>query len=712
MLNDNISADNKDGSYFLDEFFVIDSFNLDTIKSRLYGYCISDVGVVEDDNLDIVKDFQPDGTGAYVFVKQEGNSIHIEQDFNGCYGLYLFQKGSYFALSNSFLLLQEYLKDFFPLSLNKDFANYFIVASLCSMSFSETLINEIKVLRRDAVIDIDIEEKDLHITYKDYKEHSVSINSEEGIALLDRWFEKWTNLIRAVKKQTNNIQADLSGGFDSRMTFALILGSGININEVNVHSINDNLSVHAEDFAIASKIADFYGFRLNQSSNLIPGRIPRTRGEIIALSFYPKLGFHKQFYFKRGWWKKVRFSITGEGGECIRGYNYMEPSTFLRNQLHMCRKIGSGADALSISVVKVIERAFDEVREKCPVSDEKMIPYHLYAETRCRNHYGKSIIENYLGNTIVFSPLIDSNLRKLIECGDASNLIPAVVYSRYSENLLDFPFEGRRFIPEAAVKLAKEINARYPFKKNSSEKVLREFLPISNCLLQKKAGRSGTEKIIKDVELLSFLDEVYASREFHDVICKYLDEDVYDWILKDRKERSYFPLTNVYAVIAMYKAIKDVWVSRYPKGNKMQWLSDVCRFGFYSRFSTARLDIRLQGNEIEVVDVSDGVKCQAPAWFSKEGQGIVFESQRTPMGLTIKCLASGVLQFWVRGINYKDSEGKRLPIRINCQKLVVNGKEVNGSPRVVWHDNPLRYSCDVRLGEVIKVCLEWQPRVA
>ncbi len=85
------------------EFFIIDSSNLDTIEQRLYGFSLTDNEVI--DNQSMKDNISLDAEGAYVYVEVNKDEIKISQDFNGSYGLYLFKSDDYFAISNSFLKL-------------------------------------------------------------------------------------------------------------------------------------------------------------------------------------------------------------------------------------------------------------------------------------------------------------------------------------------------------------------------------------------------------------------------------------------------------------------------------------------------------------------------------------------------------------------------------------------------------------------------------
>ncbi len=159
------------------EFFLIDSDNLDTIKTRLYGYSIQATGIYEDDNLteDAAKNF--DGRGCYVYVEVRDGKITITQDMNGCWGIYLFRHGDYFALSNSFFRLMDHIKFRYPLTANRDYCHYLLVNGLCSHAYSETAINEIRQIERNAVLQIDAAKKTLAIELLDYREHTVIVDS-------------------------------------------------------------------------------------------------------------------------------------------------------------------------------------------------------------------------------------------------------------------------------------------------------------------------------------------------------------------------------------------------------------------------------------------------------------------------------------------------------------------------------------------------------
>lgn len=74
-----------------DEFFIIDSNNLNSLESKLYGFSILDNKIVYDDD-DVNNDSNLLGFGSYIHLKNFENKISIYQDLNGTWGLYLYIK--------------------------------------------------------------------------------------------------------------------------------------------------------------------------------------------------------------------------------------------------------------------------------------------------------------------------------------------------------------------------------------------------------------------------------------------------------------------------------------------------------------------------------------------------------------------------------------------------------------------------------------------
>ena len=148
------------------EFFIIDSSNLNNVKSKLYGFAIADGKIIQ--NNEVSNETNIDGTGIYIYVKKIKNTIQIFQDFNGSYGLYLFKKDDYFAISNSFIKLVEYIRENYVLTLNEEYAKAFLSVDVASSVFEETLINEIIMIPKNHIITININSSSIDFEKIDY----------------------------------------------------------------------------------------------------------------------------------------------------------------------------------------------------------------------------------------------------------------------------------------------------------------------------------------------------------------------------------------------------------------------------------------------------------------------------------------------------------------------------------------------------------------
>ena len=547
-------------SFVDSEFFVIDRDNLESVKTRLYGYTIiNDQIITHTENL---YSDQLTGLGAYLYVERKGNLVSIYQDFIGCYGLFIYKNNSgYYAISNSLIKLIEYLNTKVSLTINRDYAEYMIAADVCSSIYQETIINEIEILDREVIVEISLDSRDYHFLEVNYKENTVDPDSDEGIRILDDWADRWSRILENICSKTSNLLASLSGGFDSRLAFSLLLYSKIDLSKIFVYSINDGKYVHPEDYEIASAIAKKFHFTLNNSDYLDKSIRNETIDEVMNRSFYTKLFFHKQMYYLQDR-ETTKYSVFGSGGECLRSHWEFSPEAYINKKADQAAKFSS---ELSKTTQRILKESLQKVSEKYaklgkPLDDEDLVPV-FYKEARCRNHFGRNAVEAYLSNSILLYPLLDPMLNKLrlsnTECGD-KNLLITLIFLRYAPELLEFKFDSGKAIDEKTIHLAVNIIKKYPLPNKQGTKTVNipAFVKEDNNVNSRKTSEIADLIMVK----------AFKSEFSRKVISGFFNDEIYSTILNDLKTRSHYPVQNAYLPLGLVKLLCMLQDSVAPHG--------------------------------------------------------------------------------------------------------------------------------------------------
>lgn len=718
-----------------EHFFVIDSQNLEQTKTKLYGFTIVQNQLVRDcDSLPVV---DPQGDGAYVFVKRTADTLRITQDFIGAYGLYLYRDGDYFAISNSFLRLVDHIKASHKISLNQDYANFFLCAEMCSVAYQETIIREIQCLDRSAEVEIHIPSRALHIRHIDYLENSLELDSEAGMQALDSWYRKWTGFIRNLYADNQSIQFDLSGGFDSRVTFGLALGSGIDLRNILVNSLNDDLKNHAEDFAIATQISQRFRFPLNDISQLNPLSQEFENcslEEALSISLYLKLCFHTQMYYRYGIRKAPLHYFGGSGGECIRDYWHISDDEYIAKALDQCRAVtDANSPDFEDSVRRILAAAFTRIRSKyealgrkIPKDDEML---YFYRETRGRNHFGKDIVENYLGNSPKYAPLLDPLLHRLKRtdetCPD-NNLLMAVLFTRYFPELLDFPFDMERSIHPDTLAYAAELSRKYPLSRDlASPASAPPYIPPVPT--ETELAPSARKRIPRD-QISNLLQDLLASSRIRSAFESMYGKELYEKFSASHTDRSFLSLQNAHLMLAISKILQDVMANEVIHDSLVPYLlhcqapevitnawpsGSLNRYLYPDTYTTARIDLVKTGDTpgaLELISISDvSARIIEPTWLKGNSCGRVIESTCGKLHLQLRSIQSGELTVAIRGKDIHTTSRELIPFWIDLRKVLLNEASQIRATRKVCYGSPLRFKVNVQDGDVLDLYLEWSP---
>ena len=698
------------------EFFIIDSSNLDTIEQRLYGFSLTDNEVI--DNQSMKDNISLDAEGAYVYVEVNKDEIKISQDFNGSYGLYLFKSDDYFAISNSFLKLVDYLKYSHELTLNKEYAEAFLYTHLVSFAYKDTLVNEIELIARDYIIKINKNNKTLDFSEIDYEENTIHIDSKEGIEILDAWYYKWVNNIRNLKNKTNNITIDLTGGFDSRIIACLWLTANIDLNKIR---INSNPK-HKEDYEIASQMAEYFNFKLNQN---VSDNEPYKFKEIetsLKHSFYVRLGFHKKFYFKTKINSKPIYNLNGFSGGAMRGYPNKSPKRYLEGIKWILNKIDLEFFEPS---KRILLKSYDELSQKFNIdkNSNELTEIH-HKEVRNRLHFGKHNVTNFLENRYSFSPLNDPLLRKIklkTDNNKDTSILFAIIYSRYCPEILDFKFDNNRKINQKILDYASKLNEQYPFVK-------KELNYISGPEIKINKTNNKTKAISED-KIYEFLKEIYLSNSFEMEFQKYFSKKTYaiianEFLNPNLNNSNVSPLSDLAAAISIVKIGYDCRFSKINKKSLLNWFnqfdssnkSKANIYGIYRedliKYNSALIHIKCSNkNSLEFSGENNIINnIQTPKRLQNKSEKVyIINSFNNHIDLKIKSNKEDKLLIKLSGPYVLDKLKNKFPVYIDYTNFEINGEKIISENTLVSFDDSLTYSKNIKEGDIINLKISWLP---
>jgi hypothetical protein len=508
-----------------ENFFIIDSNNLYNIDSHMYGYTVSKEGILTDNYYKTIGYYtHPEPQGVYVMIRKNGNEIKINQDYNGCFGLYIYENKDkkYFALSNSFLLLEEYLIGKYNISLNRDYINNFIITNSSSPSIFETMIKEIIKIDSNAFILINIENKSFKIYYINYNENTIPLDSNEGLKIIDKWIDKWGYILRSLRNKTDNFYTYLSGGYITRITLSILLNSGLDLTKILIKSLRDDKNYNEEDLKIANNISETFGIKLNNFP-LDGNETKWNLKDTIFCIIYSKLGFNKNYYQNDGFYNKPRFFFNGIGGEIIRGFPHYNIKTLIEKLCSLESKKINHSKNFYTSSLRLCNRSINILKKKKTAFNDYEISSLFYSNGILRNNFYKMGIESFLSNIYFLQPLSDPDIKKIKF--DLNKKYPhdllAYIYIRFSNGLIHFPIQGNRTIDNESIKKAEILNKNLPSYKIKSDLNINFYIDNER--------KSPIPHSNDNIENKKYLKNFFKSSKFSESIHKVNKKITYRW---------------------------------------------------------------------------------------------------------------------------------------------------------------------------------------
>ena len=241
-------------------------------NSVLHGYAISENAlIINTDGLNTYlgsrkNDFLPE-EGRFCGLFKYKDKIIIKSDIHGQDIIYVYRKGTDWAISNSFMMLSMYaskagkINFYQPAALNFFLKNgYHVGEQLLS---HKTMIEEIEILPVNQEIHVDRVTGKTEFISTDFESRFKIIETESDyedtiISMLSHGM----SLLEAIVASNQDIYLSLSGGYDSRLVLGMISRGLIDSKKVYIRSdIN-----REKDFVIAEQLCKKFGFNLNDFS--------------------------------------------------------------------------------------------------------------------------------------------------------------------------------------------------------------------------------------------------------------------------------------------------------------------------------------------------------------------------------------------------------------------------------------------------------------
>ncbi|WP_461461057.1 ABC transporter ATP-binding protein [Methanobrevibacter sp.] len=694
--------------YYENEFFIIDSNNIDSINSKLYGFAISGTEIIQ--NQEITSDFNNIDYGIFINLKVNDDEIIITQDFNGSYTLYLFKEDNYFAISNSFWKLVEHIKDNFNLSVNEDFAkSLFKRNNIHSFSYNNTLVNEINSIDRNQIIHINKKTNELSFEQIDYEESTVDINSKEGLKLLDSWFNRWIQILRSLKEKTNNINFNLTGDIPSRVIFSILLNANIDLNKVNFSYLTDSLK-SSKDSSSLNEMASMLGFKLDQDVFSSEKIYFNDMDTIINSSSLLKLGFNNNYPYNFAKYKDPVYSFNSRGANVLKGWLNISKDEFVDSFVYSTIQYIFSAQSSKNLIEGDLENLQKNYKE-----DNEWLAWRYYKESISRNDCGKDSVEEYFSNIFSLSPFYDPILNKLKlttdECDDRELLI-AVILTRYAPELLDYKIEGKS-INFQTENYAKSLNEKYPYKPLDLEYISGPEIDLANA---------NPEPITRN-DLIDYLKNVFYDDEFKSKFVNLVSLPVYEFFTGKLELTDYYTMQYFSPSFSVIKIYDDVEGADFEYSNISQWIKhyasgdvDICTNFINSNLSkyyTGRIDFKNFSNStpgIDFLECSDTNMLFNKYWVDdKDSKGISILSQDVNLSLKLKVKGEGILRLFLTATDFPDINKKKIPIYVDFKKVILNNDNLLDSSKLVSLRDKYSIDIDVSEGDILDFKFKWLP---
>lgn len=132
----------------------------------------------------------------------------------------------------------------------------------------------------------------------------------------------------------------------------------------------------------------------------------------------------------------------------------------------------------------------------------------------------------------------------------------------------------------------------------------------------------------------------------------------------------------------------------------------------HGSWDRCRIDIKNTGdknNSIEILGENKNYTIKYPKWFEDEtGKGCSIETNENKLKLKVRCISDGELNLFLRAIDFRNIEKKRVAIYINYTKLTINNEVIFDENKLQWHNKAFEYKRPCKNKETLEIDIEFE----
>lgn len=125
-----------------------------------------------------------------------------------------------------------------------------------------------------------------------------------------------------------------------------------------------------------------------------------------------------------------------------------------------------------------------------------------------------------------------------------------------------------------------------------------------------------------------------------------------------------------------------------------------------------RLDLKNNGNcfnRVNILENPNNLSIVFPDWFKDNfGQGCQIQGDIHKSNLKFQCVNDGKLKIFLKGVDYRNIDGLRVPVYVNFTSCKLNDDLIFREDKLIWHDESYEFEISSKDKDMFDIYLEFE----